>query len=93
MLMGMSSEQAQPLLHPVKHQKDTLALKINRFTVLSIGITIVCLTMAGCTKTTSNGKKSNMESIIDGTFATDAAMQEERIEQGNYIQEQEQRYK
>ncbi len=33
-----------------------------------------------------------MESIIDGTFATDKAMQEERIEQGDYISEQEQRY-
>jgi hypothetical protein len=34
-----------------------------------------------------------MDAIVDGTFATDTAMQEERMQQGNYIQEQEQRYK
>jgi hypothetical protein len=33
-----------------------------------------------------------MDAIVNGTFATDTAMQEERIQQGNYIQEQEQRY-
>jgi len=33
-----------------------------------------------------------MDAIIDGTFATDKAMQEERLEQGSYIQEQEERY-
>lgn len=33
-----------------------------------------------------------MDAILDGTFATDTAMQEERVEQGNYITEQERRY-
>jgi hypothetical protein len=33
-----------------------------------------------------------MDAIVNGTFATDTAMQEERIQQGSYIQEQEQRY-
>jgi len=33
-----------------------------------------------------------MDAIVDGTFATDKAMQEERTEQGEYIEEQEERY-
>ena len=33
-----------------------------------------------------------MDAILNGTFATDAAMQEERVQQDNYISEQEQRY-
>ncbi len=33
-----------------------------------------------------------MDAIVDGTFATDKAMQEERVQQGDYIEEQEQRY-
>jgi hypothetical protein len=48
--------------------------------------------LTGCNKTDNGEKKSNMDAIIDGTFATDTAMQEERVEQGNYIKEQEQRY-
>ena len=33
-----------------------------------------------------------MGAIVDGTFATDTAMQEERVQQGEYVQEQEQLY-
>jgi|TARA_B100000959_G_scaffold284350_1_gene355752 hypothetical protein len=33
-----------------------------------------------------------MDAIVDGSFATDKAMQEERAGQGSYIQEQEERY-
>jgi hypothetical protein len=33
-----------------------------------------------------------MDAIIDGTFATDKAMQEERTAQDDYIKEQEERY-
>jgi hypothetical protein len=47
----------------------------------------------GCNKTQKNSDRtSTMDAIIDGTFATDKAMQEERLEQGSYIQEQEERY-
>jgi hypothetical protein len=33
-----------------------------------------------------------MDAIIEGTFATDKAMQEERTQQDGYIQEQKERY-
>ncbi len=48
----------------------------------------------GCTKTTSTNSQRTqpMDAIINGTFATDAAMQEERVQQGDYIAEQERRY-
>ncbi|MDP7005390.1 MAG: hypothetical protein QF718_04180 [Phycisphaerales bacterium] len=47
----------------------------------------------GCESTQkSTGRTPAMEAIVNGSFATDEAMQEERIEQGNYINEQEQRY-
>jgi hypothetical protein len=53
---------------------------------------IVCL-LTACNKTeNASAKRSAMDSIVDGTFATDKAMQEERIEQNNYINEQEQLY-
>jgi hypothetical protein len=46
-----------------------------------------------CTKTTKNTERTQpMDAILDGTFATDTAMQEERVEQGDYIDEQENRY-
>jgi len=38
------------------------------------------------------GRTSTMDAILDGTFATDKAMQEERTEQDNYIKEQQERY-
>lgn len=68
-----------------------LALKIKPFILLTICCTFTA-TSLGCNKTKNEGKKSNMEAILDGTFATDSAMQEERIGQGKYINEQEQRY-
>ncbi len=47
----------------------------------------------GCTKAQKNSDRtSTMDAIVDGTFATDKAMQEERTQQENYIQEQEERY-
>jgi hypothetical protein len=55
--------------------------------------TVVTLVAIGCTKKTSNTQRTQpMDAILNGTFATDAAMQEERVQQGDYISEQEQRY-
>jgi hypothetical protein len=49
--------------------------------------------MVSCSKTNNSlNKRSSMDAIVDGTFATDKAMQEERVQQGDYIEEQEQRY-
>ncbi len=46
-----------------------------------------------CAKTTKNTERTQpMDAILNGTFATDAAMQEERVQQGDYIDEQENRY-
>jgi hypothetical protein len=39
-----------------------------------------------------SNKTPPMKAIINGTFATDTAMQEERTYQGDYITEQEKRY-
>jgi len=71
---------------------DILALKIKAILSL-LAICLFVFTTTSCSKTKNNSKKPNMEAIVDGTFATDSAMQEERIEQGNYIEEQEQRYR
>jgi hypothetical protein len=47
----------------------------------------------GCTKAQKSSERtSTIDAIIDDTFATDKAMQEERVEQGGYINEQEERY-
>jgi hypothetical protein len=49
--------------------------------------------MISCSKSNNSlNKRSSMDAIVDGTFATDTAMQEERVQQGEYVQEQEQRY-
>ena len=46
-----------------------------------------------CAKTAKNTERTQpMDAIMNGTFATDTAMQEERVEQGDYIGEQENRY-
>jgi hypothetical protein len=69
----------------------TRVLKNKPFILLAMCL-LYSTTSFGCNKTKNEGKKSNMDAIIEGTFATDRAMEEERIEQGNYIKEQEQRY-
>ncbi len=61
-------------------------------TIVLLLFTIFCA-MTACTNMNKNSQKTPpMEAIVNGTFATDAAMQEERIEQGSYIAEQERRY-
>ncbi|MAI67887.1 MAG: hypothetical protein CMJ26_08440 [Phycisphaerae bacterium] len=46
-----------------------------------------------CAKTQKNSQRTQpLDAIVNGTFATDAAMQEERTIQGDYIAEQEERY-
>jgi hypothetical protein len=71
---------------------DTLVLNSNKPLACTASLVlVVCL--CGCNKTKNNDRTSTMDAIVDGTFATDTAMQEERMQQGNYIQEQEQRYK
>ena len=63
--------------------------------MIKVIITLVVLcTLTACSKTQKGSQRTQpMDAIIDGTYATDAAMQEERIEQDNYIKDQEQRYK
>jgi hypothetical protein len=71
---------------------DTLALKIDSSMKLILLLFVLCMATA-CTKTTKNTERTQpMDAILDGTFATDTAMQEERVEQGDYIDEQENRY-
>ena len=55
---------------------------------------VITLFFVGCTKTTSTNSQRTqpMDAIVNGTFATDVAMQEERVQQGDYIAEQERRY-
>ncbi len=54
---------------------------------------LVLCTLTACSKTQKGSQKTQpMDAILDGTFATDAAMQEERFEQDSYIKDQEQRY-
>jgi hypothetical protein len=55
-------------------------------------LTGLCLMTACTTMHKDSQKTPPLEAIINGTFATDTAMQEERDEQGVYISEQEQRY-
>jgi hypothetical protein len=62
-------------------------------------IVLVCIAacatcaMFSCSKTNNSlNKRSSIDAIVDGTFATDNAMQKERVQQGDYIEEQEQRY-
>ena len=86
-----------PLL--AKQVVVTPALKINiprmnKF-LLQVAFSVVAASIfVGCTKTTSTNSQRTqpMDAIVNGTFATDAAMQEERVQQGNYIAEQERRY-
>lgn len=56
-------------------------------------VLLVLCTATACTSMQKNSQKPKpMEAIINGTFATDTAMQEERTDQGDYIAEQEERY-
>jgi hypothetical protein len=71
---------------------DSLALKIDSTMRLFLLFFVLCMATA-CAKTTKNTERTQpMDAILDGTFATDTAMQEERVEQGDYIDEQENRY-
>ena len=70
---------------------DTRVLKTDTTIALLLCLSF-SISIAGCSKTKKDGSKTNIDSILDGTFATDEAMQEERVKQGNYIKEQEQRY-
>jgi hypothetical protein len=55
-------------------------------------LTALCA-MTACSNTQKNSQRTQpLDAIVDGSFATDQAMQEERAEQGAYIAEQEQRY-
>jgi|TARA_B100001964_G_C13679004_1_gene356698 hypothetical protein len=62
--------------------------------MIKVIITLVVLcTLTACSKTQKGSQRTQpMDAIIDGTYATDAAMQEERVEQENYIGQQEQLY-
>ncbi len=58
-----------------------------------VGSLLLLFCILGCNNAQKNsGRTSTMDAIVDGTFATDKAMQEERTEQGEYIEEQEERY-
>jgi hypothetical protein len=58
-----------------------------------LGSLLILFCAIGCNKVQKNSERtSTMDAILDGSFATDKAMQEERAEQGSYIQEQEERY-
>jgi len=58
-----------------------------------LGSLLVLFCTLGCNKAQKNSERtSTMDAIIDGTFATDKAMQEERTAQDDYIKEQEERY-
>ena len=71
---------------------DTLALKINSTMRSFLLFFVLCMATA-CAKTAKNTERTQpMDAIMNGTFATDTAMQEERVEQGDYIGEQENRY-
>ena len=89
--MVQSLAQAQRLRRQVNQVMDILVLKINTNIALLLCLSF-SISIAGCSKTKKDGSKTNIEAIMDGTFATDEAMQEERVKQGNYINEQEQRY-
>ena len=90
--MALLQEQAQQRRHPIKLLMDTLALKINSTIRSFLFFFVLCMATA-CAKTTKNTERTQpMDAILNGTFATDAAMQEERVQQGDYINEQENRY-
>lgn len=61
---------------------------------MKIALVIIAVCgMVSCSKTDNSlNNRSSIGAIVDGTFATDTAMQDERVQQGDYIEEQEQRY-
>jgi hypothetical protein len=66
---------------------------VNKLILPFFFCTVLTFVAIGCTKKTSDTQRTQpMDAILNGTFATDAAMQEERVQQDNYISEQEQRY-
>ena len=96
MKMGTLSRLAQQPQPLPKLVVDTPVLKTKQITrpySVLVGSLVLLACSLGCQKAQkSSNRTSTMDAIVDGSFATDKAMQEERTEQGSYIQEQEERY-